>query len=216
VPDASTLVAFSIAAIVLFVVPGPAVLYVVTRSVAQGRRAGLVSVAGIHTGSLVHIAAALAGLTTLLAASATAFRAVKWAGAAYLVFLGIRAFLDRGEEALDEEAVPEAGLRKVFTQGFIVNLLNPKTTVFFLAFVPQFVDPARGTALQIVVLGALFVMLGILSDGVYALVAGSLGDRLQEHNWWRTGRRWVSGTIYVTLGMVAAFAGGDGRDPGSG
>jgi len=209
-PETSTLIAFSAAALVLFIVPGPAVLYIVTRSVAQGRRAGLVSVAGIHTGSLVHIAAAVAGLTTLLATSAVAFRAVKWAGAAYLIYLGIRAFLDRE----DEDAGPEPSaipMRKVFTQGFVVTLLNPKVAVFFLAFVPQFVDAGAGTAGQILVLGGVFLVIGIVLDSLYALVSGSLGDRLHQRSWWRAGRRWVAGTIYVALGVVAAVAGGDGR-----
>jgi len=176
-PEASTLATFSIAALILFLVPGPAVLYIITRSMAQGRRAGLVSVAGIHTGSLVHIGAAVAGLTTLLATSAAAFRAVKWAGAAYLVYLGVRALLGRDLDDIGADA-PPAPLRKVFTQGFVVTLLNPKVAVFFLAFVPQFVDPTRGSAMQI---------------------------------WWRSGRRWVSGTIYLALGLVAAVSGGDGK-----
>ena len=206
-PETSTLLAFSAAALILFVVPGPAVLYIVTRSVAQGQRAGLVSVAGIHTGSLVHIAAAVIGLTTLLATSATAFRAVKWAGAAYLVYLGLRAFLERDEDRAESEPVPTS-MRRIFIQGFVVTLLNPKVAVFFLAFVPQFVDPMGGTATQVLVLGAAFLVIGVVMDGLYALVAGSLGDRLQRSGWWRRGRRWVSGSIYVALGVVAAVSGG--------
>jgi threonine/homoserine/homoserine lactone efflux protein len=211
-PETSTLIAFSAAALILFVVPGPAVLYVVTRSVTQGRKAGLVSVAGIHAGSLVHIAAAVAGLTTLLAASAAAFRAVKLAGAAYLVFLGLRAFLERNGSDDPAAAPPPAPLGRVFRQGFVVNLLNPKTAVFFLAFVPQFVDPTRGSTAQLLVLGAFFVALGTLSDSVYATVTGTLGNRLQQRGWWRHGRRWVSGTIYLTLGVLAAVAGSEGDD----
>lgn len=211
-PELSTLIGFSAAALILFVVPGPAVLYIVTRSVAQGRRAGLVSVAGIHAGSLVHIAAAVAGLSTLLATSATAFRIVKWAGAAYLVYLGVRAFRGRDEPSGAREAGRPASAGRVFRQGFVVNLLNPKTAVFFLAFVPQFVDPARGTAPQVLVLGALFVLLGTLSDGLYAVAAGSLGDRLQRRGRWQQGRRAVSGTIYVTLGILAAAG---GTEPGT-
>jgi threonine/homoserine/homoserine lactone efflux protein len=206
-PDSSTLATFSIAALILFVVPGPAVLYIVTRSVAQGRRAGLVSVAGIHVGSLVHIAAAVAGLTTLLATSATAFRAVKWVGAAYLIYLGIRALLGHD---LDEvgTGIPPAPLRKVFTQGLVVTLLNPKVAVFFVAFVPQFVDPSRGSATQILVFGGVFLVFGIVLDGLYGLASGSVGDRLVQRGWWRSRRRWVSGTVYLMLGVVAAVAGG--------
>jgi threonine/homoserine/homoserine lactone efflux protein len=206
-PETSTLVGFSVAALVLFVVPGPAVLYIVTRSVAQGRRAGLVSVAGIHAGSLVHIAAAVAGLSTLLATSATAFRVVKWAGAAYLVYLGVRVLVERDESTGPEGSAHPVPPGKVFRQGFVVNLLNPKTAVFFLAFVPQFVDSTRGTTPQILVLGALFVLLGTLSDGLYAIVAGSLGNRLQHRGWWGVGRRAVSGIVYLGLGLLAVAGG---------
>lgn len=206
-PDGATLVAFSVAAIVLFVVPGPVVLYVITRSVTQGTRAGLVSVAGVHLGSMVHIAAAVAGLSTLLAASATAFTIVKWAGAGYLVTLGVRTLLERADLETGSPVMRVIGLRTVFRQGFVVNLLNPKTAVFFLAFVPQFLDPSGNTTTQLLVLGALFVLLGTLSDGLYAVTAGGLGDRLQAQSWWRSGRRWVSGTIYLGLGAAAALSG---------
>ncbi|MCJ7725070.1 MAG: LysE family translocator [Acidimicrobiia bacterium] len=209
-PGSSALIAFSAAAFVLFVVPGPAVLYIVTRSVAQGRRAGLVSVAGIHTGSLVHIGAAVAGLTTLLATSAAAFRAVKWAGAAYLIYLGIRTLSTREDEQAGPAPSP-VPMRKVFAQGFVVTLLNPKLAVFFVAFVPQFVDPGAGTVSQILVLGGIFLVMGVVMDGLYALVSGSMGDRLEERTWWRSTRRWVSGSIYIALGLVAALAGGNGR-----
>ena len=199
---------FSIAAVVLFIVPGPAVLYIITRSLVGGRRAGLVSVAGIHAGSLVHIAAALAGLSALLATSAAAFRAVKWAGAAYLVLLGIQAIRNRHTTDPEVGAVAPARLGKVFRQGFVVNALNPKTAVFFLAFVPQFVDPARGTAIQLLVLSGLFMVLGLISDGLYATVFGSVGQRLTSARWWRTGRWALPGTMYIGLGVAAAFAGG--------
>ena len=209
-PETSTLVTFSIAALVLFIVPGPAVLYIISQSLAGGSRAGLVSVAGIHLGSLVHIGAAIAGLSTLLATSAVAFRTVKWAGAAYLVFLGIQAVRSRNE-AIEAEpgAAPVTSLRRVFRQGFVVNLLNPKTAVFFLAFVPQFVDVTRGTTSQILVLGALFVLLGTISDGLYATVFGSLGRRLTRADWWRTGRWAIPAVTYTGLGVFAALSGGD-------
>lgn len=208
-PDSSTLVAFSFAALVLFVIPGPAVLYIITRSLTGGRKAGLVSVAGIHLGSLVHITAAVAGLSTLLATSALAFRSVKWAGALYLVYLGIRAFRDRDQADDNTREAPPMTLGKAFRQGFVVNALNPKTAVFFLAFVPQFVDLDRGTTGQILILGAIFVLLGVVSDSLYATVFGSVGQRLTRTNWWRTGRWAVPGTMYVGLGLFAALAGAD-------
>lgn len=209
-PEPSTLLAFSFAAIVLFVVPGPAVLYIISQSLAGGSRAGLISVAGIHLASLVHIAAAIAGLTTLLATSAVAFRAVKWAGAAYLVGLGVQAVLQRDRiAAAPSPALRSNSLRRVFRQGFVVNLLNPKTAVFFLAFVPQFVDATRGTTSQILVLGALFVALGTVSDGLYATVFGSMGRRLADAAWWRTGRWAIPAVTYTGLGVFAALGGAD-------
>ncbi len=211
-PETSTLLAFSIAAIVLFIVPGPAVLYIITRSLVGGRKAGLVSVAGIHAGSLVHIAAAIAGLSALLATSAAAFRAVKWAGAAYLVLLGVQAFRNRGAAATEVNSATPAPLGKVFRQGFMVNTLNPKTAVFFLAFVPQFVDPSRATTEQILILSGLFIVLGVISDSMYATVFGSVGRRLTQARWWRTGRWAVPGTMYLGLGLFAALAGGGPDD----
>jgi len=208
-PETSTLVAFSIAAIALFVVPGPAVLYIITRSLVGGRKAGMVSVAGIHAGSMVHIAAAIAGLSALLATSAVAFRAVKWAGAAYLIYLGISAFLNRTPAIGPNTEMVPAPLAKVFRQGFVVNALNPKTALFFLAFVPHFIDPARGSSGQLLVLSALFILLGVISDSLYATVFGSLGERLTRSRWWRTGSWAVPGIMYTGLGLVAALAGGD-------
>jgi threonine/homoserine/homoserine lactone efflux protein len=211
-PDTSTLVAFSVAALILFVVPGPAVLYIISQSLAGGRRAGLASVAGIHLGSLVHIAAAVAGLTTLLATSVIAFRAVKWAGAAYLVYLGIQAIRSRHSLADVWEKSPSAPLPRAFRQGFLVNLLNPKTAVFFLAFVPQFIDVGRETTSQILALGGLFIVLGTISDSLYASIFGSIGQRLTETGWWRTGRWAIPAVTYTGLGLFAALTGGDPVD----
>jgi threonine/homoserine/homoserine lactone efflux protein len=208
-PEISTIVAFSIAALVLFIVPGPAVLYIVTRSVVGGRGDGMVSVAGIHLGSLVHIAAAVAGLSALLATSATAFRLVKWAGAVYLIYLGIRAIRDRHRVDPGTSDVARVPRQKVFWQGFVVNLLNPKTAVFFLAFVPHFVDPGGNTTYQLLFLGALFVALGFISDGLYATVFGTVGTRLTRLRGWRTARWVVPGSVYIGLGAYALLAGND-------
>jgi threonine/homoserine/homoserine lactone efflux protein len=207
VPTPTTFALFALATIVLLIVPGPAVIFVVTRSVAQGRRAGLVSVLGVHAGSLVHVAAAALGLSALLAASATAFAAVKYLGAAYLVFLGLQRLLRRGggEEGIGVPAVP---LRRLFGQGVVVNVLNPKTAIFFLAFLPQFVSPARGpVALQVAVLGLTFIALGMVSDGAYALLAGSLASRLRRTQRARRRLDRASGVVYLGLGAAAALAG---------
>jgi len=203
VPSASTLGLFAIAALALLVIPGPSVLYVVTRSIEQGRRAGLISVLGLHTGSLVHIAAAATGLSALLLASATLFDVVKLAGAAYLIFLGISRLVKR--TAPEERRVERASLGRVYGQGFVVNLLNPKTALFFVAFFPQFVTSDRGpVAVQILVLGAVFVLLGLCSDSAYALIAGTIGGRLRARAKARGPRRQWSGLVLIGLGVFAA------------
>jgi threonine/homoserine/homoserine lactone efflux protein len=207
-PEPSTLLVFLGATLLLLVIPGPAVLYIVTRSVTQGRRAGLFSVLGIHLGSLVHVAAAVAGLSALIAASATAFAVVKFAGAGYLIYLGIMAFRSAGKPASPGRPEPMS-MRRVFWQGAIVNILNPKTALFFLAFVPQFVDPTLGnTTLQLIVLGGIFIIAGLISDGTYAMVAGTAGARFLDSDVWRRGQGYVAGTIYTGLGLAAAFTGG--------
>jgi threonine/homoserine/homoserine lactone efflux protein len=213
-PDASTFALFVAAALALLLVPGPAVLYVVARSVDQGRPAGLASVLGVGIGSLVHIAFAAVGLSALLASSAAAFSVVKWLGAAYLIWLGLQRLLTQDEE--DDPAVVESErLSRVFLQGVVVNVLNPKTALFFLAFLPQFVDPARGAAwTQIVVLGATFVAVGLCTDSSYALLGGTAGDWLRRKSQgasFRWMRRYVPGGVYIALGAAMAVS-GSGKD----
>jgi len=211
-PDASTFALFVVAALVLLVIPGPSVLYIVARSIEGGRTAGLVSVLGVQTGAMVHIAFAAVGLSAILASSAVAFSVVKWLGAVYLVWLGLRRIFGRDEEE-DDVAVEPAPLSRVFLQGVIVNILNPKTALFFLAFLPQFVDPARGAAwTQILLLGATFVILALCSDGLYALLSGTAGGWLRRRMKgasFRRGQRFVSGGILIALGAVAATSGKD-------
>jgi threonine/homoserine/homoserine lactone efflux protein len=205
-PDPSRLALFVGAALLLLVVPGPSVLYIVTQSVSHGRRAGIASVAGITTGTLVHIAAATVGLSALLASSAVAFDVVKYLGAAYLIVIGVRR-LAGFERAQEERARGTRDLGRLYRQGIVVNTLNPKTALFFLAFLPQFVDPSRGVAwVQVLLLGLLFATLGFLSDGTWALVAGTLGDRLRGSRRFPAVQRYVSGSVFVGLGAVAAFS----------
>jgi threonine/homoserine/homoserine lactone efflux protein len=207
VPGASTLAVFTLAALALIVVPGPAVVYVLTQSVAHGRRAGLTSVAGIATGALVHVLAAAIGLSSLLVSSAIAFNVVKYLGAVYLVYLGIRRILGRDGSIALVDAPPKP-LRRLFRDGFVVEVLNPKVALFFLAFLPQFVDPELGRVwLQIVVLGAIFVVVGILSDGMYAVVGGTFGGVLKRSRAYLRIERYVSGLVFVGLGVVAAVTG---------
>ena len=185
------------------VIPGPSVFYIVTRSLVQGRRAGVTSMFGVQVGGLVHVVAAAFGLSALIASSAAAFTVVKYAGAAYLIFLGLRKLLGREPEEPKLEPGP-ASSGQLFAHGVIVNVLNPKTALFFLAFLPQFVDPSAGpVAPQMLVLGLMLVSIGVFSDGSYALLAASIGNRLKARR--RLER--ISGAVFVSLGVVAALAG---------
>jgi threonine/homoserine/homoserine lactone efflux protein len=199
-PSSHAFALFVPAALVLLAIPGPAVLYVVATSVEGGRRNGLLSVAGIHMGSAVHVAAAVAGLSALIVSSAIAFSAVKYVGAAYLMIVGIRKLLGKDEPPELEERPPRSG-RRIFGQGIVVNVLNPKTALFFLAFVPQFVDTDRPVWTQTIVLGLCWIGLGLLSDGMWALAGGTVGRLLRRH---RNVVRYGSGGIFVGLGAVAA------------
>ena len=207
-PGAANLGLFVSAALVLLLIPGPAVLYIVARSVEQGRLAGMVSILGIHTATLVHIAAAAFGLSAILASSALAFGVIKYAGAAYLIWLGLKKLFGRVEVPDVDAASPAYGYARLFRDGFVVNLLNPKTALFFLAFLPQFVDVARGgVATQIAILGFLFAVLGFVTDGCYALAAGTAGGWLKRNRSYLKVERTVSGILFIGLGLSAAFAG---------
>jgi threonine/homoserine/homoserine lactone efflux protein len=201
-PDSTALWVFAGAALALLAIPGPAVLYIVVQSAEQGRRVGLAAVAGVHLGTLVHVAAASAGLSAIIVASAVAFSVVKYAGAAYLIFVGVKRLLGRDEVIEDE--VPTRSLRSAFTRGAIVNVLNPKTALFFLAFLPQFIDADRGAVWsQALVLGLVFVALGIVSDSLYAVAAGTIGGLIRRR---RTALRYGSGLVFIGLGTAAALA----------
>ncbi|RVX47584.1 threonine/homoserine/homoserine lactone efflux protein [Nonomuraea polychroma] len=200
-PDISTLVFFSLATLGLLIVPGPAVLYIVTRSVSQGRAAGLISVLGVHAGSVVHVAAAALGISALLAASATGFTVVKYVGVAYLIWLGVRKLIRKseGEQAIELRVQSK---QRLFWEGFVVNVLNPKTAIFFLAFLPQFVYPDAGpVASQMLLLGLLWIVLGMASDGTYAMLASALADRVRRSA--RVRRRLDVGSGLVYLGLAA-------------
>jgi threonine/homoserine/homoserine lactone efflux protein len=206
--DPPTLAVFAGAALALLVVPGPAVLYIVARSVHQGRSAGLAAVVGIHLGTLAHVFAATLGLSAVLASSATAFTTVKLVGAFYLVYLGVRTLLGRG--VLEDPAQPVVRRRRQdVAEGILVNVLNPKTALFFLAFLPQFVDPEAGhPALQVLALGCVFMLLGAITDSLWALGAGAAGESLQRHRAWPRAQRYVSGSVFIGLGAIAAIAHG--------
>jgi threonine/homoserine/homoserine lactone efflux protein len=206
-PEWSTLGLFFVASLVLLVTPGPAVLYIVARSIDQGRVAGVVSVLGVSFGTLFHVGAAALGISALLVSSALAFNVVKYLGAAYLVYLGVRKLRER-DTPLHLGTTEPRELSRIFYEGTLVNLLNPKTALFFFAFLPQFVDPARGpVAVQIVLLGAIMVAMGVCSDGAYALLAGTVGHWLKSSARFLRGQRYLTGGIYMTLGIMTAFGG---------
>jgi len=208
-PSSDRLLLFSLAAAALIAIPGPSVLYVVARALRHGRRTGLVSVLGVETGELVHVVAATVGLSALIAASASTFTVVKLAGAAYLVVIGLRTWFGHGAALPDlaTERRPPLPAWPVFRQGALVGALNPKTALFFVAFLPQFVEPARGsTWLQILVLGLAWTVIAIVSDSCYAIAAGALGGLLAPSRRAAKVERIVSGSIFVGLGVVAADA----------
>ena len=207
----SSLLLFLTGAVILLVIPGPAVLYVTSRSIGHGRAAGFVSAGGIAVGTLFHVAAASLGLSALLVSSITAFQIVKYLGAGYLIFLGIRTL--RRDAALPLEAANgERQLPRIFAQGVLVNVLNPKTALFFLAFLPQFVDFTRGhAALQICELGGLFALMGWCSDLIYGLLAGTLAERIRGSARLRRTQRNLSGGMLIALGLASAFAGANSK-----
>ena len=202
----SDLPVFLLAALVLLLTPGPAVLYIVARSVDQGRLAGFVSVLGIEVGNFAQVLAAALGLSLILVSSALAFSIVKYLGAAYLIYLGVRRLLTR-EPAHQPKTFQRQSLRRIFRQGMVVAVLNPKTALFFFAFLPQFVDSTKGpVSLQLLTLGCLFVLMAIVTDGLYALLAGSIGQWLKGTRAFLRFERYVVGAVYIGLGLTAALA----------
>ena len=204
--DLTTILVFSAAALLLSITPGPDMLYIIARSVGQGRGAGLVSILGIYSGVVVHIAAAVLGLSALLSSSALAFSVVKYLGAAYLIYLGVRTLLSR-EEEIGSPQLSRATSYKIYYQGMVTNVLNPKIALFFLAFLPQFVTPGHGAVgTQILLLGLLFVVNGALVDVTVALLAGALGNWLKAKTVFWQAQRWFTGTVFIALGIGTAFA----------
>lgn len=206
-PEWSMLSLFITAALILVFMPGPNTLYIITRSVQQGRKAGIVSSLGIQVGTLFHIAAAAFGVSALLLSTALAFNIVKYVGAAYLIYLGIKTWLTR-EEIAEKEKIEEKSLSRTFYQGILVHVFNPKSALFFFAFLPQFIDVKRGSMVgQILFLGAILIALGILSDSTYALLAGSIGNLLRGNPRFSRVQRYFSGSVYFGLGTMTALTG---------
>jgi threonine/homoserine/homoserine lactone efflux protein len=207
-PDARALALFVAAGLLLNFTPGPDMLYVLGNSVGRGRRAGVVSALGIGGGTLVHTLAAALGLSALLASSPLAYDVLRYAGAAYLIYLGVRTLLSRGTALTAAAKTGAVPLFALFRQGVLTNVLNPKVALFFLAFLPQFVDPSRGGVVwQFAFLGTCFNTTGTLVNSGVALVAGTLGE-------WASGRpgvsrvqRWFTGSVFLALGARVAAVG---------
>lgn len=205
--EISQLYFFLGATLALLLVPGPAVLYITARSANQGRLAGLVSVLAIETANFLQAVAATLGLSAILLSSALAFDVVKYLGAAYLIYLGVRKLIASEADA-GNEVVKRESLARIYWQGLVINLLNPKTALFFFAFLPQFVNPDKGNVTgQTLLLGALFVGMAIVTDSMYALLASSLADRLRGNGHFQKSQRYFAGIVYVGLGITTALAG---------
>jgi threonine/homoserine/homoserine lactone efflux protein len=205
-PPLHLLSAFFVASLILAVTPGPGVLYIVARSMAQGRSSGLASVAGVAFGNFGNAIAASFGLAALFAVSALAFTIVKYAGAAYLIYLGIQALRAPARASAGERTIAKLDLRRIFRDGFIVALLNPKTTIFFAAFLPQFIDPRGSVAAQSILLGAIFVVIAAITDSIYALAASRIAPVLSRAKHASAIGRYASGFTYIGMGLLAAFS----------
>ncbi len=195
---------FLVASFILAITPGPGVIYVVTRTLRQGRGAGLASALGIALGNFANAAAASLGLAALLATSASAFTILKLAGAAYLVFLGVRAFL--AHPAAMQPATPSHSRIRIFADGFIVALLNPKTALFFAALLPQFIDAAQSLISQSLILGGVFVAIAACTDSMYVMAAAALSRNLSASSAAQSLSRYLSAATFIGLGVYAAFA----------
>ena len=204
-PDLNSLISFAVASVALLVIPGPAVIYIVNRSVADGRQIGLAAVVGLELGTFMHVLAATVGLSAILATSENAFNVVKYLGASYLVLIGLRT-LTRKPEAISTSA-SSMTQSQAFRQGFIINTLNPKIALFFLSFLPQFIDPnISSNARQSLILGSVFVLCGFIIDGFYALTASSLREVLVKGKALPFIQQYVAGVVFVLLGAAAALA----------
>lgn len=196
---------FFTAALILAVTPGPGIFYVLTRSLSGGRRDGVASSFGTAVGGLAHVLAAALGLSAILATSALAFSIIKWIGAAYLIYLGIRMLMNQNVHVPDE-SLSHTTTQRIFMQGVTTEVLNPKTALFFLAFLPQFISPHGPIVLQFLLLGSISVFLNTSVDLVVATFAGPIGQRLKDSFRFRRGQSLFSGCALIALGTYVAFA----------
>ncbi|MGF9910938.1 LysE family translocator [Brevibacillus porteri] len=204
----STIWLFVIAAATLLIIPGPAVFYIMARSIDQGKKAGLVSVLGVSLGGSVHVLAGAIGVSAILMTSATAFHIVKYLGAAYLIYLGCRTLFSKADSTASEiPKAPRKKLRKIFYESAIVEVMNPKTALFFLAFFPQFISTTAGSVtVQFLLLGTIFIILAFVSDGLYAVLAASMRKRIVGSTASSKVMNRITGYLYIALGIFSAFA----------
>ncbi|MDQ3526163.1 MAG: LysE family translocator [Chloroflexota bacterium] len=207
-PTIPTLIAFAIAAIALVAIPGPNLIYIITRGIQQGRRAAVVSALGVEVGTLIHIVLATFGLSAIIASSPVLYDVVKYAGAGYLIWLGVSLIRRKAGSAEERIEVCPAGMRTIFLHGLAINLLNPKVILFVMALLPQFVDPSRGSTVgQMLVLGLVLVSVGTMGDMIYAFASGAVGSWLHRHPDADRQRDRASGVIYLALGVIVALTG---------
>jgi threonine/homoserine/homoserine lactone efflux protein len=204
----STIWLFVMAAATLLIIPGPAVFYIMARSIDQGKKAGLVSVLGVSLGGSVHVLAGAIGVSAILMTSATAFHIVKYLGAAYLIYLGCKTlFSTSGSTTSEIPKAPRKKLRKIFYESALVEVMNPKTALFFLAFFPQFISPSAGSdTVQFLLLGTIFIILAFIYDGLYAVLAGSIKKRIVGSKASSKLLNQITGYLYIVLGLFSAFA----------
>lgn len=209
--DTAVLPAFILASAVLVAIPGPAVLYIISTGIGRGRGAALASMVGIEVGALFHVLAATIGISAIVASSAVAFSVLKYAGAAYLIFLGWKTLRSK-ESPLLVRLTAETSNARAFGRGIVVNILNPKVALFFLAFLPQFVDPGRGQVTgQFLLLGFVFIGVAIVIDSIYALASGAIGGLLNRSPRSARGQNRIAGFTYLALGASAALTGNDAK-----
>ena len=204
----SDLPLFLFAALVLLITPGPAVFYIVARSVQQGSWAGIVSAVGVVTGGFIHVLAGTVGLSAIVLSSPIAFTTIKYLGALYLVYLGFRAFFGKGRSDDPNLRLRPGQLGRVYRDGLLVNLFNPKTVLFFIAFLPQFVDSTLGNpGKQFLVLGTIMVSMGLVTDSIYAVMAGRASEWLKKPGGRLSYQQWFAGTVYLGLGVLTLLVG---------
>jgi threonine/homoserine/homoserine lactone efflux protein len=205
-PSLQTLLLFTAAALAMNISPGPSNLYVMSRSLAQGTSAGLVAAAGLATGSLFHVTVTSLGLAVILQYSPIAFLVMKLAGAGYLIFLGLKMLLAKSSKLSPDALIPRKPLARIFRESAVVEILNPKTALFFLAFLPQFADPKAGPlAPQLLLLGIIVTLTAIPCDAVVAVLSGKAADLLRRKPIFQRLQNWISGSVLVVLGATIAL-----------